>query len=149
MEALQTRLHVMHPLLYPEDDKNVMGFKPFQNSDLGADGTLGVGVHMHFMMTLFWWGFGSFRKGRERCRLWENRLAAAQVFRDFVGGFLNKCSCPVCFHIPWAGELRPCSLHHGILDLRPMGRWRELPALELLTYRWKQMAQGSGLHFVA
>ena len=59
MEGMQTRLQVMHPLLYPEDDKNVMGFKPFQNSDLGADGTLGVGVHMHFMMTLFWWGFGA------------------------------------------------------------------------------------------
>ena len=148
LSELQVRMHHLHKVLYPSDTEDMTSLKPLWYDNPVPGSIIGSGLNFHSVMSFFWWGFGGWREKRERTRKWENRLAAGLVFRDFVGLFLEKCPHAIRFQIPWGGVLRSCTLQHGILDMRPLGEWRELPALELLNYRWQQQAQARGLRFL-
>ena len=158
VKELGMRLPLVHKLLYPGDDASVGTFKPMFEDDIQMESCSkvmvigGEGMHMHLVMAFFWWGFSGHRCNlKERTRWWENRLAAAMSFRDFVNSILSHLPNEITFHIDWGGGARrPCKLVHGMLHLQPCGGWRELPALELLGHRWLMHSQscGDGLHWL-
>ena len=154
VKQLPDRLKFWHKELYPGDDQALGCLQPFCDDESGTmeEVAIGEGMHVHLLMAYFWWSFSGDRTHRERSRNWENRLAAASCFRDFLQSVLRRLPNEVTFHILWGGkDRRPCKLRDGILDMQPLGRWRELPALSLLGFRWAQQAahtSGNGMHWV-
>ena len=153
MGAVPERLKIWHKAMYPHDDPQIASLQPLiSDDDFLEEVPLGDGMHIHLLMAYFWWSFSGDRIHKERGRHWENRLAAASCFRDFVQSILHRMPNEVTFHIMWGGlERRPCKLRHGVLDMQPLGLWRELRALTLLEHRWVQHAagtRGNGLHWV-
>lgn len=147
---LEAAMQAVHRDLYPEDQVDVAKFQSLWGTDDKAGAWVGDGMHTHCVMALFWWAFAGVREGRERTRLWENRLHAANAFRALVRRSLQTLPHAVTVYIKWGTEWRSCSLKQGMLDLHPDGRWRELPAWDALGQRWQhhEHQHGDGLGWV-
>ena len=142
------RLPEFQNKLYPFHDPSVANASFLWHER--ANTMFGTGLSTHSLMTFFYWAFAGDRDGRERTRLWENRLIAARCFRDLVRFFLHGFQNSVYFWVPWNGQWRKCNLHRGVLDLTVLPPHQVPEAWHALEQRWemRRLNPGNGIDWL-